>query len=129
MEFEIGDTVQVKNSGSIGKIIDIDSKSICNIVVEFNECFSYGHDCNGKGKFGHCYYYYEKDVMLIKKRSNDMSIKSLITRLIDKDTALLMDEVMIDGNLNLNDARVQEALMKTDGFRNNLLDILKKEKE
>lgn len=53
---------------------------------------------------------------------------SLITRLMDKETALIQKEVMdSEGNLNMQDPRVQEALLQTDGFRNNLLTILKKD--
>ena len=55
--------------------------------------------------------------------------KNLINRIVDEDTNLLMEEVIHNGNLNMQDSRVQEALMKTAGFKENLIGILKKEKE
>ena len=57
-------------------------------------------------------------------------MKSLIKRLLNPDDALLAEEVLDDdGDLEFSDPRVQEALMQTDGFRENLLKILKAERE
>lgn len=70
-----------------------------------------------------------EDAKLIKEGGVQMK-SSLLTRMMDKDTALIQEEVMdAEGNLNMQDPRIQEALLKTDGFRNNLLMILKGDKE
>ena len=57
------------------------------------------------------------------------TVKNLLERLLDPDTALIREKVMnTDGSLNMSAGQVQEALLQTDGFRTNLLAILKAEK-
>ncbi len=57
-KFKIGDRVKaIKNvegvdfTDKFGKVIAVESK---RIGIEFEEYFSLGHDCDGKGKSGHC---------------------------------------------------------------------------
>lgn len=59
-----------------------------------------------------------------------MKPNSLLNSLVDEDTRILAEEVLdVNGNLNLNDYRVQKAILLTDGFKKNLLTILKEERE
>jgi hypothetical protein len=137
MKFKIGDRVKVVDligglnlKGLYGTIINVFDRHCTNdICIEFDQTIIGGHNGNNKGKDGFCRFTTENKIELItNKKENNM--KNLIKRLIDPEYALFMDEVMdSDGNLNMSDPRVQEALMKTDGFRKNLLDILNNEKE
>jgi len=59
MEFKLGDRVILIRNGSLkgmlGKVVRDSSFSPHSIGVEFdNECS--GHDCDGRGKYRHCWY-------------------------------------------------------------------------
>lgn len=57
------------------------------------------------------------------------SVDSILNSELTSEQKLIA-QVLTDGeNLNMNDVRVQKALMKTTEFRENLLKILKEEQE
>lgn len=107
-----------------GKIIYINAQN--RFLVEFDKNIG-SHSLYGIGKNGYCYMFDEK--FLNKGGGFNMGKPSLLRQLLDKDLALIAKEVMDEeGNLDMNDPRVQEALLKTDGFKTELVKILKDEK-
>jgi hypothetical protein len=138
MKFKIGDKVKVtgcvrkyfnQNNGVIfknkkGKIIALNAKN--RYLVEFETKIG-SHNLYGIGKNGYCFMLDEDSIK--KGGEFDMSKPSLLKQLLDSDLKIIAKEVMDEeGNLNMNDPRVQEALLKTDGFKTELVKILKDEK-
>jgi len=134
MKFKIEDKVIISDTinnrtisfkGLKGRIIALNAKK--RYLVEFNKKIN-SHNLYGIGKDGYCYMFDEE--YLKKGGEFNMSKPSLLKKLLDKDLALIAQEVMDEeGNLNMNDPRVQEALLKTDGFKTELVKILKEKDE
>lgn len=74
MEFKVGDRVENTNDrfgikiGNKGSVIKLDEGSSFSVAVKFDNNIS-GHNCEGSGKHGHCYWLKDTDLKLTETES------------------------------------------------------------
>ena len=73
-EFKVGDRVENTNDrfgikiGNKGSVIKLDEGSSFSVAVKFDNNIS-GHNCEGSGKHGHCYWLKDTDLKLTETES------------------------------------------------------------
>ena len=63
------------------------------------------------------------------KRKEVRNMTSLLKRLLSPDLRLLSKHVLVDGNLDMENPLVQQALLATDSFRAKLIELCKEEEK
>ena len=81
--YSIGDEVIIEHGGS-GRIIAIKQNCFQTawVGVEFEEYIS-GHNCNGAGKDGHCWYFPVKDIDLVATETESHNFDEIDSSDID----------------------------------------------
>lgn len=119
-KFKVGDRVVCvdetdRRYGQTGTVVNRDNSQI-PYQVDFS---------------GYLHWQHTQDIELIRpaKEVNPIKmVKNLVTRLLDPDKALIAEHVMnSDGTLDMDNPLVQQALLNTDGFQKNLIELIKAE--
>ena len=71
-QFNVGDRVEYGTTGRLATIIQTPAESKF-LLIEFDEPFPSGHDGDGIGKPGHCWFCWEDGVTLIQDKTAQIS--------------------------------------------------------
>jgi hypothetical protein len=89
MEFKVGDRVVCIKAvngvkvGTEGRVLSLESNS--QVGIEWDVDIAEGHSCDGKGRYGHCWFMFLNTIKLINENSPFITLKDLLEKRACRD--------------------------------------------